>query len=73
VTPPDKLGRVGATITTTIYGVRPLGAAAAGAVAYVWGTGAALLVVMTLFGLSALAIVLSPAARLKVMPRRSEV
>jgi MFS family permease len=73
VTPPDKLGRVGATITTAIYGVRPLGAAAAGAVAYVWGTGAALLVVMTLFGLSALAIVLSPAARLKVMPRRSEV
>lgn len=71
VTPPDKLGRVGATITTAIYGVRPLGAAAAGLIAQVWGTHAALWLTIGLFGASALSIVLSPAARLRVMPVRA--
>jgi predicted MFS family arabinose efflux permease len=71
VTPPDKLGRVGATITTAIYGVRPIGALAAGAVAHAFGMPAALALVAALFGLSALAIVLSPAARLRTMPVRA--
>jgi MFS family permease len=73
VTPPDKLGRVGATITTAIYGVRPLGALAAGGVAHALGLSAALVLVATLFALSALAIVLSPAARLRTMPARPTV
>jgi predicted MFS family arabinose efflux permease len=71
VTPPDKLGRVGATITTAIYGVRPLGALAAGEVAHAAGMGAALGLVAVLFAASALAIVLSPAAKLRVMPTRA--
>ena len=63
VTPPELMGRVGATISTAIYGVRPLGALLAGAVAAQFGTGAAIACTAGLFALSALAILLAPATR----------
>jgi predicted MFS family arabinose efflux permease len=69
VTPAALLGRVGATITTTIYGVRPLGALLAGAVASSYGLRAALWLSAALFLVSCVALMVSPAARLKVMPK----
>ena len=45
VTPNALLGRVGATITTTIYGIRPIGALVAGAMAANFGARAAALAV----------------------------
>jgi predicted MFS family arabinose efflux permease len=69
VTPPELLGRVGATITTAIYGVRPLGALLAGAVASSFGVRAALWLSVVLFVISCVALVLSPAARLREMPK----
>jgi predicted MFS family arabinose efflux permease len=69
VTPPELLGRVGATITTTIYGVRPLGALLAGAVAASFGTRAALWLSVALFVVSCVALLASPAARLREMPK----
>lgn len=69
VTPHALLGRVGATISTTIYGVRPLGALAAGALAANFGTAAALWMSASLFFLSCIFLMLSPAARLNAMPK----
>jgi predicted MFS family arabinose efflux permease len=69
VTPPELLGRVGATITTTIYGVRPLGALLAGAVSAAYGVRAALWLSVALFCISCIALLLSPAARLREMPK----
>ncbi len=70
LTPPDYLGRVAATMTAAIYGVRPLGALAAG-LAATWGTPtAAMWVSVGLFSLSSLAILVSPAIWLKELPRR---
>ncbi len=69
VTPQALLGRVGATITTTIYGVRPLGALLAGAVASAFGVRAALWLSVVLFFISCIALLLSPAARLREMPK----
>ena len=73
LTPTEYLGRVAATITTAIYGIRPLGALAAGAAAYWWSPVAAMWLSVALFALSALAIIVSPAVGLKSMPvpRRS--
>jgi predicted MFS family arabinose efflux permease len=68
VTPQALLGRVGATITTAIYGVRPLGALAAGQLASMAGTGAALWFAAALFIGSCVFLLLSPAARLRDMP-----
>ncbi|MDP3240769.1 MAG: MFS transporter [Reyranella sp.] len=68
VTPPDLMGRVNATVQTAIYGVRPLGALAGGLVAAQAGLGAALLMIAAAFALSTLVIVLSPLARLRVLP-----
>jgi predicted MFS family arabinose efflux permease len=68
LTPPDMLGRVAATITTTIYGIRPVGALAAGALATAFGTPAALWLSVGLFAVSVLAILLSPAPSLAAMP-----
>jgi predicted MFS family arabinose efflux permease len=68
VTPPELLGRVGATITTTIYGVRPLGALLAGVIAAAYGARAALWLSVALFVVSCIALVMSPAARLREMP-----
>ena len=68
VTPAHMLGRVNATIQTATYGVRPLGALAAGALAAHSGVEAALVLVAVSFVLSTLAILVSPLARLQAMP-----
>ncbi|CAN5922322.1 MFS transporter [soil metagenome] len=69
VTPAPLLGRVNATVQTAIYGVRPLGALAGGLVAAQAGLHAALLLIAASFLLSTLVIVLSPLARLRVLPQ----
>jgi predicted MFS family arabinose efflux permease len=71
LTPPDKLGRVAATITTAIYGVRPFGAMLAGLVATLAGPAAALWLAVALFALSLLAILNSPAPRMTALPTRA--
>ncbi|WP_422032105.1 MFS transporter [Reyranella sp.] len=68
VTPSPLMGRVNATVQTAIYGVRPLGALAGGFVAAQAGLPAALLMIGAAFALSTLVIVLSPLARLRVLP-----
>ena len=68
VTPSPLMGRVNATVQTAIYGVRPLGALAGGLVAAQAGMHAALMLIAVAFALSTLAIVLSPLARLRVLP-----
>lgn len=68
LTPPALLGRVAATITTTIYGIRPLGALIAGAVATAYSVQMAMALSALLFAGSGLAMMLSPAARLRHMP-----
>ena len=68
VTPNALMGRVGATLSTAIYGVRPLGALAAGAVASHYGTQAALWLSAGLFFLSCGVLLTSPAARMRQMP-----
>jgi len=68
VTPSPLMGRVNATVQTAIYGVRPLGALAGGLVAAQAGLHAALLLIAVAFALSTLVIVLSPLARMRVLP-----
>ena len=68
VTPAHMQGRVNATLQTATYGVRPLGALVAGALAAHSGVEAALVLVAASFVLSTLAIVVSPLARLQAMP-----
>ena len=68
VTPNALMGRVGATLSTAIYGVRPLGALAAGGVASLFGTEAALWLSAALFFVSCGVLLASPAARLRQMP-----
>ncbi len=69
VTPSPLMGRVNATVQTAIYGVRPLGALAGGFVAAQAGLPAALLMIAAAFALSTLVIVLSPLARMRVLPK----
>lgn len=64
VTPPDLMGRVTATIQVAIYGVRPLGALAAGLVGSMYGLGTAMLLPVLGFGLSFLVAGCSALARL---------
>ncbi len=73
VTPNALLGRVGAVITTAIYGVRPLGALLAATVAAQFGSGGALWLAAGLFLISMLAILVSPAVRLSAMPKPAGV
>ncbi len=68
VTPAGLMGRVNATVQTAVYGMRPLGALAGGIVAANAGLHGALLLIATAFTLSTLVIVLSPLARLRVLP-----
>ncbi|MBX9989022.1 MFS transporter [Phreatobacter oligotrophus] len=68
VTPPELMGRVTATIQVAIYGVRPLGALAGGAMAQGFGLDAALVLVAIAFAASALACLASPLARLAALP-----
>jgi predicted MFS family arabinose efflux permease len=68
VTPRPLLGRVNATIQIAIYGVRPLGALAGGAVAASFGPTAAVWMVGALFLASFLVPVFSALGRLATMP-----
>ena len=68
ITPQALLGRVSATIQVAIYGVRPLGALAGGALADAAGFDAALMLVIAAFSASALVAWLSPLGRLRAMP-----
>lgn len=68
VTPQPLLGRVSATITTAMYGMRPLGALAGGLAGEWLGVEAAMWLPVGLFALSTLAILASQMPRLKGMP-----
>jgi len=68
VTPKGMLGRVGSVIQVAIYGVRSIGALAGGLVAAHLGFDAALLLIVTLFAASTIAVLVSPLARLSAMP-----
>lgn len=63
-TPPDLMGRVTATIQVAIYGVRPIGALAAGMIGDRFGLEVALLLPAIGFGLSFLVAAFSVLARL---------
>jgi hypothetical protein len=56
--PPELLGRVSATIQVAVYGVRPLGAIAGGAIAQVWGPQAAIATAAACFAASTAAMAL---------------
>lgn len=68
VTPAPLLARVAATISTTIYGIRPIGALIAGAIAAQFGVGAAMWFAAIMFACSAIAMLVSPATALRTMP-----
>ena len=68
VTPAPLLARVAATISTTIYGIRPIGALMAGAIAANFGVSAAMWFAASMFACSALAMLVSPATALRRMP-----
>ncbi|HEY5795276.1 MAG TPA: MFS transporter, partial [Bosea sp. (in: a-proteobacteria)] len=68
VTPQALLGRVSATLTTAMYGMRPIGALAGGLAGEWSGLATAIWLPVALFGLSTLAILASSMPRLKVMP-----
>lgn len=68
VTPRALLGRVGAALQVAIYGVRPLGALAGGALAEAAGPGAGIGLAFALFLLSLGAVGFSALGRLRRMP-----
>jgi len=68
VTPPALLGRVGATLQTAVFGARPLGALAGGAVATTFGLEATLAAAAIGFAVSLWAVAASPLARLRGLP-----
>ncbi|MDP3415464.1 MFS transporter, partial [Falsiroseomonas sp.] len=68
VTPAGLLGRVGAVMQVAVFGVRPLGALAGGAVAAWAGPPAALWLAAAGFALSLLAVAASPLAALRALP-----
>ncbi|MDJ0387274.1 MFS transporter [Roseomonas sp. E05] len=68
VTPPALLGRVGATMQVAVFGVRPLGALAGGALAAQMGFNATLWLAALGFSLSLLVVAASPLRRLQAMP-----
>jgi predicted MFS family arabinose efflux permease len=71
VTPPLLLGRVAATIQVAIYGVRPIGALAGGAVASLFGVDMAMLLVLGAFALSLAVPLASALGRLRAMPAQA--
>jgi hypothetical protein len=73
VTPPALLGRVSATLTTAMYGMRPIGALAGGFAGEWFGLQAAMALPIGLFALSTLAILASSMPRLKAMPDREVI
>lgn len=68
VTPAAMLGRVGAVLQVAIYGVRPLGALAGGALAAAQGPGAGIWLAGAGFALSFLVVAVSDLARLRRLP-----
>jgi predicted MFS family arabinose efflux permease len=68
VTPQPLLGRVSATLTTAMYGMRPLGALAGGLAGEWLGLQAAIWLPVGLFALSTLAILASAMPGLRAMP-----
>lgn len=68
VTPPALLGRVSATLTTAMYGMRPVGALAGGLMGEWVGLQAAIWLPVGLFAVSTLAILASAMPGLKAMP-----
>lgn len=68
VTPQPLLGRVSATLTTAMYGMRPIGALAGGLAGEWFGLASAIWLPVALFGLSTLAILVSRMPALKAMP-----
>jgi predicted MFS family arabinose efflux permease len=68
VTPHGMLGRVGAVIQLSIYGVRSLGALIGGQVATLYGFDAAIWTVVVLFALSTLTVPLSALGSLARLP-----
>lgn len=68
VTPTKLLGRVAAMIQVAIYGVRPLGALAGGAVGAAFGLEAAMALVTVAFALSLAVPLTSALGRLRTMP-----
>lgn len=68
VTPQALLGRVSATLTTAMYGMRPLGALAGGLAGEWFGLAMAIWLPVALFGLSTLAILASRMPGLRTMP-----
>ncbi len=71
VTPAGLLGRVGAVMQVAVFGVRPIGALAGGAVAAWHGAQVALWLAAAGFALSLLAVAASPLAPLRVLPERA--
>ena len=69
VTPQALLGRVSATLTTAMYGMRPVGALAGGLAGEWLGLATAIWLPVGLFGLSTLAILASSMPGLKAMPK----
>lgn len=68
VTPPALLGRVGATLQVAVFGVRPLGALAGGALAAGFGPEAALLLAAGGFAISLALVLRSPLPGLRQLP-----
>lgn len=68
VTPQVLLGRVSATLTTAMYGMRPVGALAGGFAGEGFGLQAAMALPIGFFALSTLAILASSMPGLKTMP-----
>ncbi|HEV7259854.1 MAG TPA: MFS transporter [Bosea sp. (in: a-proteobacteria)] len=68
VTPQALLGRVSATLTTAMYGMRPIGALAGGLAGEWFGLATAIWLPVALFGLSTLAILASSMPALRAMP-----
>lgn len=68
VTPPAMLGRVGAVLQVAIYGVRPLGALAGGALAAAQGPAAGIWLAGAGFAASVLVVLASDLVRLRRLP-----
>jgi predicted MFS family arabinose efflux permease len=68
VTPPAMLGRAGAVLQVAIYGVRPIGALAGGALAAAQGPAAGIWLAGAAFTASFLVAALSDLARLRRLP-----
>lgn len=68
MTPQPLLGRVSATLTTAMYGMRLIGALAGGLAGEWFGLATAIWLPVALFGLSTLAILASRMPGLREMP-----